>query len=257
MRDMFGGFGGQEEQADAQDLAYDAMEADDAETALGLAVEALELDPHCLDALTLIAQAQCADRKKLIRRMCSIVEIGERELGEEFFGENRGHFWGIIETRPYMRARAYLAELLMKTGRHAEAIEQHEELLQLNPGDNQGLRYSLMGCYLLQENLDGARRLFEEYEEECSAIFAWALVLERYLSGHLPEASAALKEARSVNQHVEAYLTGLKRVPQRLPDYYGIGDVNEAIICADALKPAWARCPQAIRWLKKQHVALP
>ena len=34
------------------------------------------------------------------------VEAGERALGSESFNEYAGHFWGHLETRPYMRARA-------------------------------------------------------------------------------------------------------------------------------------------------------
>ncbi len=30
------------------------------------------------------------------------MRAGERKLGEEFFEENRGHFWGIFETRGYV-----------------------------------------------------------------------------------------------------------------------------------------------------------
>ncbi|MDP2168388.1 MAG: hypothetical protein Q8J64_08670 [Thermodesulfovibrionales bacterium] len=33
------------------------------------------------------------------------VEAGEMALGKKAFKEGVGHFWGILETRPYMRAR--------------------------------------------------------------------------------------------------------------------------------------------------------
>jgi len=32
------------------------------------------------------------------------VHAGERALGPEAFSEGVGHFWGVLETRPYMRA---------------------------------------------------------------------------------------------------------------------------------------------------------
>ncbi len=65
-------------------------------------------------------------------------------LGPEFFEENVGHFWGIVETRPYMRARLGLAFTLWGTGERDAAIEQAQDMLRLNPGDNQGVRYPLM-----------------------------------------------------------------------------------------------------------------
>jgi hypothetical protein len=37
------------------------------------------------------------------------------------------------------------------------------------------------------------------------------------------------------------------------PDYYGIGDVTEAMTCMDAIGPAWKKHREAIQWLKKEH----
>ncbi|HXY17585.1 MAG TPA: tetratricopeptide repeat protein [Gaiellaceae bacterium] len=69
------------------------------------------------------------------------VAAGERALGPRIFAEGAGYFWGLVETRPYMRARAALAALLWKLGRREEALEHARELLRLNPNDNQGIRY--------------------------------------------------------------------------------------------------------------------
>jgi tetratricopeptide (TPR) repeat protein len=226
----------------AQDLAYQAMDAYDDDTAADLASQALEIDPNCVDAFMILAELSCETQKELIEQMRIAVDIGKRGLGgESFFKKNRGYFWGLLETRPYMRARAYLAELLVEVDRNDEAIEHYEALLKLNPNDNQGLRYPLLGCYFITDNLDGVHRLFKEYEDEGSAMFAWALVLERYLSGDEKAATKALKEARKTNKHVEKYLTGKKQIPRNLPEYYGFGDESEAIVCVDELGAAWRR----------------
>ena len=55
--------------------------------------------------MIILAQAASGtNHQELIEHMRRIVETGQRTLGEQFFKENRGHFWGILETRPYMRA---------------------------------------------------------------------------------------------------------------------------------------------------------
>jgi len=252
MRGMFEAPRGRnDKRAQAQDLAYEAMESRDPEKAAALAVKAVALDPHCVDALTILAQVASADRNELIENIRVTVQAGERDLGREFFQENRGHFWGLLETRPYMRARAYLAELLLAEGRSGDATREYEELLGLNPNDNQGLRYPLLGCYLAAGNLAGVRRLFQEYEDEGSAMFTWARVLERYLAHDATGAAAALKDAREANAHVEKYLTGRKPMPAKLPGYYGMGDESEAVICADAIGVAWRQNPQAVDWLNR------
>jgi len=226
------------------------METKDGEASIELAMQAVQLHPHCLDALTILAQASGGrNERELIEHMRNIVDTGRRNLGEKFFEENRRHFWGILETRPYMRARAYLAQILLEAGQIEEATAEYEVLLDLNPKDNQGLRYPLLGAYLLHRDLTQVRQLFAQFEDEESAVFAWGQVLERFLSDDMGGATETLHGARKVNGFVESYLTGKKRCPKRLPDYYGFGDENEAIICADAIGAAWKANSAAIRWL--------
>ena len=79
---------------------------------------------------------------------------------------------------------------------------------------------------------------------------AWAKVLERFLSSDREGAMAALKAARKENRHVEHYLRGRKMKPQSLPDFYSLGDDNEAVHCVANLGSAWERHPAALEWLK-------
>ena len=122
-------------------------------------------------------------------------------------------------------------------------------LLRLNPNDNQGLRYPLLGLCLASDSLELAQRLFQDYQEEESAVFAWGRVLERFLANAPEAAKAALVKAREVNKHVLPYFTGRKKMPRRLPSFYGMGDENEAIVCADCLGEAWKKHPGAGQWL--------
>ena len=175
---------------------------------------------------------------------------GERSLGRQFFRQNRGHFWGIVETRPYMRARFDLACALMQDALLTEAIAHFESLIELNPNDNQGVRDILMSCYLSIQDLEGTRRLLERYAGDSGAVFAWSRVLERYLATDLDGALAALQDARADNPHVQAYLTGAKRLPKDSPSYYTPGEETEAFYCAGCLRKAWLKYPQAVSWLR-------
>ncbi len=64
-----------------------------------------------------------------------------------------------------------------------------------------------------------------------------------------PEAGELLAEARGLNPHVPAYLSGGKRLPARLPDYVGRGDMSEAVDYAAGAKTQWETVPGAIAWL--------
>lgn len=153
----------------AQDKMYEAWEARSRKARVRLAREALELSPNCADAYVLLAEETARTPEEALELYEEGMRAGERALGPESFTEGAGHFWGILETRPYMRARAGVAECLWEMGEAGRAVEHHRELLRLNLGDNQGNRYLLAGL-LLQEGMDeelGA--LLKEYGEEASA----------------------------------------------------------------------------------------
>src|SRR2546429_2037568 len=173
-------------------------------------------------------------------------------LGAKCFEENKGHFWGMLETRPYMRAGQHLPALLRAAGRVREAIGHFEAVLALNPNDNQGVRDILLGCYLAGDDLDGARRLLRVYDEDAGAVFAWGRTLERVLSGDFQGAEHALKHARKHNRFVELYLTGKKKLPRAMPDSYSFGSEEEALICIESMGEAWAAHPEALIYLLMQ-----
>jgi tetratricopeptide (TPR) repeat protein len=239
----------------AQELTYEAMEAyqeGDLARVYDLLDRALDLDPECVDALVLSADVDCDDVDEMIQKLQAAVAAGERELGQKFFAEFRGDFWGLLETRPYMRARAMLAEALVEDGRLDEAIGHYAAMLELNPNDNQGLRYYLLGLTLETSRLADAQRVLKQYGNEVSAVFTWGRVLERFLSDDLAGAERALKAARKANPHVELYLSGRKRPPRTSPAFYSPGEESEAVMCVEVLGGAWKEHKAAAAWLKGQ-----
>lgn len=239
----------------AQEHAFDAMEAmgeGDYDAAEAAAIKALDLNSNCIDALHILAQLGSKDEEDFVENLRLTVARAERALGKKYFRNNTGYFWGMLETRPYMRARADLAQALYQRGDRSEAIEHIEEMLQLNPNDNQGLRYLLLGWYLEAENVAGGQQLFDEYPEESSAVFAWGRLLLALLTKDLDMAPELLAEARECNRHVEPFLTGRKRLPKKRTGFYSPGDSSEAVMCMDEIGAAWKQVPHAIKWLKQQ-----
>ena len=62
---------------------------------------------------------------------------------KNIFEEGVGHFWGILETRPYMRSRFALVEALLKIKTYAavDSADAHlMDMLRLCRGDNMGVR---------------------------------------------------------------------------------------------------------------------
>jgi tetratricopeptide (TPR) repeat protein len=233
----------------AQDLMYEAFEAQGARR-VALAREALAISPDCADAYLLLAEETASGLEAARELLEQGVAAGERALGPDPFEEDVGYFWGLIETRPYMRARAALAETLWALGRREEAVAHQRELLRLNPNDNQGVRYRQAEYLLALERDEELDELFAAYEDDAAAAFAYTKALAAFRrQGDSPESRALVAEARERNPHVPAYLSGRDRLPVRVPDYVGFGDPSEAVDYAMGAKAQWESVPGALTWL--------
>ncbi len=178
------------------------------------------------------------------------VAAGERALGPTAFARDAGHFWGVFETRPYMRARAALAEVLWRLGRGEEALDHQRELLRLNPNDNQGLRYRQAHWLLALEAYDELDELFATYADDGAAAFTYTKALTAFRRrGDDAGSRDLLAQARELNPHVPAYLTGRTALPKRLPAYIGFGEETEAVDYAACAGGLWASVPGALAWL--------
>jgi tetratricopeptide (TPR) repeat protein len=199
----------------------------------------------------LLAEEEAPTVEKAVEYYRKGVEAGERALGKEDFERYVGHFWGALETRPYMRARMGLANMLWKLQRFDEAVAQYRELLRLNPGHNQGVRYVLLDLLMYLERDAAAGELLAKYEDESSAAWLYSrALLEFRRGGASAPAAASLREALRENKHVPNHLTGEKRIPPALPQMIGFGDESEAVAYAVDHLNFWRRTAGAVEWLK-------
>ena len=230
---------------------YEAWEARGPQR-VALARKALEISPDCADAYVLLAEETSRSPQEACELYALGVAAGERALGAEFFQEEVGHFWGVLEARPYMRARAGLAQCLWVLGEQEAAVAHYREMLRLNPGDNQGVRYIMLESLLRMRRDDEAGRLLEdeEYRDDGSAtwLYSRALLVFRQ-EGDGGESRRHLKEALKQNAHVPAYLLGRKRLPRQLPALIGFGDEPEAVDYAVGTLINWHQTPGALEWL--------
>ncbi len=153
-------------------------------------------------------------------------------------------FWGILETRPYMRARQGLAAALWHLGEREAALGHLRDLLRLNPGDNQGLRYTLATWHLATRDDAALADLLGQYPDEGSATWAYTRAMAAFRRhGAGGPADAALREALTTNPFVPAYLLGRKPLPRRLPASVGFGDEDEAVAYTPRRRrsPGWRR----------------
>src|SRR3954454_2105390 len=86
----------------------------------------------CADAYVLLAE-QGQSAGEALEYYQKNVEAGEQALGAKEFKEYAGNFWGFLETRPYMGARAGLAATLNSLGEVQSAISHYQDMLERIP----------------------------------------------------------------------------------------------------------------------------
>lgn len=232
----------------AQDLLYEARETFGRKRKK-LIEKALSIYPNSPDAYLLLAE-EANSELEFGENLRKAVQIGEKDLGKAFFLENKGHFWMMIETRPYMRAKAMYADFLYDTGVEEEAFKQYEEMIRLNPNDNQGIRYILLTLYIETAKFKKAQELINEFSDEGTAIFLFNKVLVDYLiNGITNQTKTFVKEANKQNPFVKNYLLRKKKIPIESFDHIGFGDETEAIVYAQENIHLWDAYPELLKEL--------
>lgn len=149
-----------------------------------------------------------------------------------------------------MRAKMGLAQCLQTMNRIAEAIGEYQDLLRLNPNDNQGVRDVLLPLLLVAGRDADAGELLNVYAGDARAMWTYGRALWTFRQeGDPPAARERLREAITSNRHAPKYLTGKAAIPDDLAESYSLGSVEEAVLCASEFFDAWKATPGADRWL--------
>jgi tetratricopeptide (TPR) repeat protein len=235
---------------EAQEVMYDAWGETTSRSRITLARKALAISPLCADAYSLLAK-EARTTQEARDLYVRGVEAGQLALGPAGFEEFDGHFWGALETRPYMRARHGLAMILLQLGDEDAALEHFRALLKLNPNDNQGIRYLLLAGLLRRDDMPGAKALLASYADEWSAswLYTRALIAFREGAAAKPATLKLLKDARSSNQHVPAILAGIEPPVVDDSGYVTVGGPGEATDYVNEFGKAWKDTAGAIAWL--------
>lgn len=239
----------------AVELVFEATQVADPAKRVEWAREALELDEDCSEAWALLAE-EAEGPLEALPLYERAVEAAARTLGPAPFRDDVGHFWGLIETRAYMRARFMLALTIWELERPTEAIRHVQDLLRLNPSDNLGARYELLSWFLERQDTYEARKLLRKYPDDCTANWAYGGALHAFQEGgDSTSARRALEAAWDTNPHVPLYLVGINELPDDLPEYIGFGDESEAVTYVVDNVKAWAKTPRAGPWLVERFQA--
>ena len=251
MEGFMAGLGGRREAdpvAAAQDIMYQAWEETRPSRRIALARKALMASPLCADAYVLLAEEEAKTVAEALAYYQKGVAAGEEALGPDGFEEYAGHFWGFLETRPYMRARAGLAAALWRLDRRQEAVDHYQQMLELNPNDNQGIRHVLAAHLLACDDIKALEELLRKYERDGSAAWLYTQALLAFREND-PDAAKIAGEAWLANNHVPGVLSGAQPLVAPQDDYITVGGEDEAAYYVAENGKAWRSTPGAVEWL--------
>lgn len=212
----------------SNELLEEAFEAETINKALKLAKQALEIYPNNLDAEAFIIE----NEKSLIKRLKKYDELlvkATKLLEEEnmFDEENIGAFWGILETRPYMRIRYNRLLLLKELGRFTEVIKEGEDMIRLCSVENLGVRHILLGAYCILEKFEECEAFYKKCVDR-SAYMTLPMAVMYFKKGDYKKSKQFLKKTDEENVFVLDFLLEGLEYETSETGYYSYGSEEEA-----------------------------
>ncbi len=234
----------------AQDLIFEAVELPDDE-GYNLALKAVQMDPDCIEAYEYLGALEPLPHTAILYYKYGI-EIGKQIYAKTHFKDGIGNFWIIHETRPFMRCMQAYADCLKNMGRVHEAVLVYEEMIRLNPSDNQGVRDQLL-LYLIRINEFNKFRKYDKlYKDDHGAFSSFNRALFAFKTlGSSTISNELLQKAIKSNRYVVPRLLR-KHIADEFAEVYEIGEENEAIYYCYFAHQIWYETSGAIDWIKRK-----
>lgn len=218
----------------AYELLDQARNTKSKATAKKLAQEAYEKCSDCFEAILFLANLEqnSIKREKILD---DGLEKEKQRLQKEgyFKKDSIGIFYGIFETRPYIRGLYYKALFLLNDGKYKLGRDVCKEILRLNQNDNTGARYLLMATYAILEEEQAMLKLFKKYEENGLEMLFPLMVLY-YKQENYQKASDYLSKINKANpQFIKFFKGTMKESMDVLPGHYQKGNSSEVLMYFD------------------------
>ena len=214
----------------SDELFDKAMETEDYDERISLLEEALEYNPDNLDAYVSYVYLTSRDDalNKLIKKE---KEYAKKHFSKKFIEENKGEFYYILETRPYLRLLFNIGEEYINSDDYENGVKTFEKIIELNNNDNMGVRYRLSGLYLFLERFEEFNNLWDHYKKDSSSMKIADLYLYNVLNKDKRNANKYLKLLYKSNFFTYLSLSALY-LPHAddSPSRFAPGSVEETMV---------------------------
>lgn len=235
-------------QEQAQNLVYEAFDLPTARARQNIK-KALKLDNNCIEAYEFLGSMEDVEEIAILFFEKGI-KIGRENFKGEFLERNKGCFWYIHETRPFMRCLYHYSDCLYAMGKTKEAVTILEEIIDLNENDNQGVRDQLLIYLILLEENEKFEKYASMFKDDDSAFSLFNRALFSFkIEGETENTNKQLQKAIKQNKFIVTKLLSKKSIINS-SDYYSWGSEDEANYYAEFAKSIWNNTNKATLWLK-------
>ncbi len=181
------------------------------------------------------------------------VRIGHKAFPQDFELRRDRLEWGWLENRPFLRCLHGLALTRYNDGEIEEALRLFQELLSLNPNDNQGVRATAQGALFKLGRFEDALKIAKQYPNDIMPETLYGRALALFKLGRRQEATVALQEAV---EHLPLVGKELLKTKHRLPktarpDMVTVGGADEAYYYWEHLGRFWEEDAEVLEWLRE------
>ena len=233
----------------------DEDEYEDNEQPISDEVKIDGFEPYLFDGVVGMARdlyEEAGDYKKARQLLERSIAAGRMLLPPTFTVGKDYLRWGYLDNRPYLRLLGAYAQLVEAEEGPARSIPLYEELLNLNPNDNQGVRALLANAYLKTNQLERLCELAKQFPEDHMPEVTVGNILALIKLEKHEEAKKSIK--KNVKYHEHVYNEILKTShpqPKMTPGYVKSGGEDQAWIYWDQQGTYWMATHGAREFLRK------
>lgn len=214
-----------------------------------LAKQALSMNPHCSDAYLILAETTNTWRKQ--KRYFEQAVVASENLIYEYQelakqDESPNSLYGIVEVRPWFRAKLAMGRILSDGGLLDEARAIFLEILKWDPEDHLGVRYDLIRVLHEQDDLDELSALFVQFEDDTGTFLEyerlWLAIRRQRV-----DAEEYLQRAKWANPHFLAIV--MEPYENVDTEFMTIGSREEAALYFNFSASWWGQDINILKWV--------
>lgn len=198
-----------EETAETTDDYLELAEnANSKEQALKFAKKAVQLDQDNLDAKKMVEEITTEHPYEMVGKYQKLIEYGKTVMDKKGYmnEDSIGDYWGISETRPFIRLYSSYLDLLVNCGMMRMATTVGEEIIRYNTNDNLGIRYILMHVYAYLEDEKSMLALYKKYDEHDESQMLLPISIIYYKLGDFEKAAEYLRRLTKTNKDTGRFI---------------------------------------------------